>query len=125
MPKMIAMTIPEAGGRFQRVERDLPEPGRHEVRLRVLACGVCHSDVLTVQGLFPGIAYPRTRGHEVIDAIGPDVDGWTLGERAGVGWFSGACECGNSFAGATRKSWHDRWARRTISTATTATPPRP
>jgi D-arabinose 1-dehydrogenase-like Zn-dependent alcohol dehydrogenase len=107
MPKMIAMTIPEAGGHFQRVERDLPEPGRHEVRIRVLACGVCHSDVVTVQGLFPGISYPRTPGHEVIgviDAIGPDVDGWTLGERAGVGWFSGACEycrnCrrGNSFA---------------------------
>lgn len=107
MPKMIAMTIPEIGGRFQRVERELPEPGRHEVRLRVLACGVCHSDSVTVDGLFPGITYPRTPGHEVIgviDAIGPDVDGWTLGERAGVGWFPGACEychnCrrGNSFA---------------------------
>ncbi len=107
MPKMIAMTIPVAGAGFQRVERDLPAPGRHEVRIRVLACGVCHSDSLTVQGLFPGISYPRTPGHEVIgviDAIGPDVDGWTLGERAGVGWFSGACEhchnCrrGNSFA---------------------------
>ena len=105
MPKMIAMTIPVAGAGFQRVERDLPAPGRHEVRIRVQACGVCHSDSLTVQGLFPGISYPRTPGHEVIgviDAIGPDVDGWTLGERVGVGWFSGSCGTATTAGAATR-----------------------
>jgi D-arabinose 1-dehydrogenase-like Zn-dependent alcohol dehydrogenase len=75
-------------------ERDLPEPGAHEVRVRVQACGVCHSDAVTVEGLLPGLPYPLIPGHEVIgtiDAIGPDVAGWTIGERVGVGWFPGAC----------------------------------
>jgi alcohol dehydrogenase len=107
MSNMLAMAVPERGGRFRREERDLPEPGRHEVRIRVQACGVCHSDTVTMQGLVPGIAYPRIPGHEVIgsiDAIGPDVAGWSVGERVGVGWFSGACgwceHCrrGDSFA---------------------------
>lgn len=94
MTKMLAMAIPERGGSFRREERDLPEPGRHEVRIRVQGCGVCHSDSVTVQGLTPDITYPRIPGHEVIgaiDAIGPDVEGWSVGERVGVGWFSGAC----------------------------------
>jgi alcohol dehydrogenase len=99
MTKMIAMTVPERGGRFRKEERDLPEPGRHEVRIRVHACGVCHSDVLTVQGLMPGISYPRIPGHEVIgviDALGPDVEGWKAGARVGVGWSSGSCNhCGH------------------------------
>ena len=107
MTKMIAMTMPERGGHFQKIERDLPEPGRHEVRIRVHACGVCHSDSLTVQGLMPGISYPRIPGHEVIgviDALGADVDGWQVGARVGVGWSSGSCltcgHCrrGNAFA---------------------------
>lgn len=107
MSKMRAMVIPQAGGRFQLVERDLPEPGRHEVRIRVEACGVCHSDSVTVGGYFPGMTYPRIPGHEivgVIDALGPDVEGWSVGERAGVGWFGGSCgycrNCrrGDSFA---------------------------
>jgi alcohol dehydrogenase len=94
MTKMLAMAVAEQGARFHREERDLPEPGRHEVRIRVQACGVCHSDSITVQGLMPGITYPRIPGHEVIgaiDAIGPDVDGWAIGARVGVGWSSGAC----------------------------------
>ncbi len=99
MTKMLAMTIPERGGRFRKEERDLPEPGRHEVRIRVQACGVCHSDTVTVEGLVPGITYPRVPGHEVIgviDALGSDVDGWEVGTRVGVGWFSGSClHCGN------------------------------
>ena len=107
MAKMIAMTMPERGGRFQKVERDLPNPGRHEVRIRVHACGVCHSDSITVQGLMPGISYPCIPGHEVIgviDALGSDVDGWRVGARVGVGWSSGSCftcgHCrrGNAFA---------------------------
>jgi len=104
---MLAMAVPERGGRFRREERDLPEPGRHEVRIRVQACGVCHSDTVTVQGLLPGMRYPRIPGHEVIgaiDAIGPDVAGFSVGQRVGVGWSPGACgwckHCrrGDSFA---------------------------
>ena len=99
MGKMLAMTIPERGGRFRKQEHDLPEPGRHEVRIRVQACGVCHSDTVTVEGLAPDITYPRVPGHEVIgviDALGPDVAGWEVGTRVGVGWFSGSClYCGN------------------------------
>jgi D-arabinose 1-dehydrogenase-like Zn-dependent alcohol dehydrogenase len=94
MPKMRAMSIPKPGGPFQMEERELPDPGRHEVRIRVHACGVCHSDSLTVQGHMPGITYPRIPGHEVIgtiDALGPDVDGWQVGTRVGAGWFGGSC----------------------------------
>ncbi len=99
MSKMRAMVIPEPGGRFRMEERDLPEPGRHEVRLRVHACGVCHSDSLVVEGHMPGLSYPRIPGHEVIgviEALGEDVEGWTVGARVGVGWFGGACGyCGH------------------------------
>jgi alcohol dehydrogenase len=94
MSKMIAMAVPHAGGKFQQVERDLPEPGAKEVLLEVHACGVCHSDSATVEGQMPGITYPRVPGHEVIGAIaaiGPGVDGWSIGDRVGVGWFGGAC----------------------------------
>ena len=99
MSKMRAIIVPEPGGRFLMVERDLPEPGRHEVRIRVHACGVCHSDSVIVGGLMPGLSYPRIPGHEVIgviDALGPDVDGWEVGTRVGVGWFGGSCGyCGH------------------------------
>ena len=99
MSKMRAMIVSKPGAPLQMEERDLPEPGPHEVRIRVQACGVCHSDSVTVEGLMPGLRYPRIPGHEVIgliDAIGPDVGGWALGVRAGVGWFGGACGyCGN------------------------------
>ena len=107
MTKMRAMVVPQARGRFLAQERDLPEPGRHEVRIRIHACGVCHSDSLVVEGAIPTITYPRIPGHEVIgviDALGADVDGWALGERVGVGWFGGSCgycgHCrrGNAFA---------------------------
>ena len=94
MAIMRALVVREAKGRLVAEERDLPDPGAGEMRLRVEACGVCHSDVLTVEGLFPGIQYPRIPGHEVIgvvDALGSGVTGWSVGERAGVGWFGGAC----------------------------------
>jgi len=74
MTKILAMAVPEPGGSFRREERDLPEPGHHEVRVRVQACGVYHSDSYTVRGLTPDITDPRIPGHEVIgaiDAIGP------------------------------------------------------
>jgi alcohol dehydrogenase len=118
MTKMVAMAVPEPGGRFRREERDLPEPGRHEVRVRVQACGVCHSDSLTVQGLMPGMTYPRIPGHEVIgviDAVGPDVDGWDIGARVGVGWSSGAC----GYCGHCRRG--DSFACETIQGATGVT----
>jgi alcohol dehydrogenase len=99
MAKMRAMIVQKPGGPLQMEERDLPAPGPHEVRIRVQACGVCHSDALTVRGLMPGLKYPRVPGHEVIgaiDAIGPDVAGWEVGARVGVGWFGGSCGyCGH------------------------------
>jgi D-arabinose 1-dehydrogenase-like Zn-dependent alcohol dehydrogenase len=75
-------------------ERSVPQPGRGEVRIRVQACGVCHSDVLTFEGQMPGLAYPRIPGHEVIgvvEAVGETVAGWQTGTRVGVGWSPGAC----------------------------------
>jgi D-arabinose 1-dehydrogenase-like Zn-dependent alcohol dehydrogenase len=99
MAKMRAMTVPRVKARFELVERDIPAPGRHEVLIKVHACGVCHSDTVTVEGLFPGIQYPRVPGPEVIgriEAIGPDVDGWSAGARVGVGWSPGFCgHCGH------------------------------
>jgi len=99
MSKMRAMVVPAVNAPFRLEERDLPIPGPHEVRIRVQACGVCHSDSVTVQGLFPNLTYPRIPGHEVvgiIDALGPDVQGWAPGQRVGVGWHGGNCGyCGN------------------------------
>jgi D-arabinose 1-dehydrogenase-like Zn-dependent alcohol dehydrogenase len=80
------------GGDFQIVEREIPRPGSGEVRIRVQACGVCHSDVFTKEGWWPGIQYPRIPGHEVagmIDEVGPAVSGWTVRQRVGVGWHGG------------------------------------
>ena len=87
MRKMKAVQVSRAGGDLEIVERDIPEAGPGQVRIRVQACGVCHSDVFTKEGLFPGISYPRVPGHEVagiVDAVGPGVKGWTRGDR--VGW---------------------------------------
>ncbi len=112
MAQMRAMIVPAPGAPFQKIERPVPEPGPGEVRIRVQACGVCHSDALTVHGHMPGIAYPRIPGHEVIgvlEAIGPGVAGWTSGTRVGVGWSPGscgyceACRHGNAFACANIK----------------------
>jgi D-arabinose 1-dehydrogenase-like Zn-dependent alcohol dehydrogenase len=92
--KMRAIQVPEKDGNMQLVERDIPDPGPGEVRVRVEACGICHSDSILVHGLFPGISYPRVPGHEVagvIDAIGDGVMGFAAGTRVGVGWFGGAC----------------------------------
>ena len=91
---MKAMQVSQAGGPFELVERPLPEPGPFEVRIRVEACGVCHSDASAKQGGFPGQIYPVIPGHEiagVIDAIGENVTTWTLGQRVGAGWFAGHC----------------------------------
>ena len=84
--------IPKAGGDFQIVEREIPKPGRGQVLIKVQACGVCHSDVLTKEGAWPGIQYPRVPGHEVagiIDELGAGVSAWKKGQRVGVGWHGG------------------------------------
>jgi len=84
--------VPKAGADFEIVEREIPQPGPGQVRIRVQACGVCHSDMLTKEGAWPGIVYPRVPGHEVagvIDAAGSGVTQWTKGQRVGVGWHGG------------------------------------
>ncbi len=92
MAKMKAVQVPKAGGDFETVERDIPQPGPGHVRIKVQACGVCHSDVLTKEGGWPGLVYPRVPGHEiagVIDEVGAGVTVWKKGQRAGVGWHGG------------------------------------
>jgi D-arabinose 1-dehydrogenase-like Zn-dependent alcohol dehydrogenase len=100
MAKMRAVQIGHAGGPLELVERDIPEPESGLVRVKVQACGICHSDEVTKYGLFPGIQYPRIPGHEVvglIDAVGPNVPPrWKVGERVGVGWNGGYCGYCNS-----------------------------
>jgi D-arabinose 1-dehydrogenase-like Zn-dependent alcohol dehydrogenase len=84
--------ISKPGADFEIVEREIPEPDAGHVRIKVQACGVCHSDVLTKEGLWPGIQYPRVPGHEVagiIDEVGAGVSAWKKGERVGVGWHGG------------------------------------
>jgi D-arabinose 1-dehydrogenase-like Zn-dependent alcohol dehydrogenase len=91
MATMKVAQVPKAGADFEIVERDIPTPGPGHVRIRVQACGVCHSDVLTKEG-WPGLVYPRVPGHEVagaIDDVGPGVTQWTSGQRVGVGWHGG------------------------------------
>ena len=86
--------VPKPNGPFKIVERDIPEPGPTQVRIKVQACGICHSDSLVKEGLFPGIQYPRVPGHEVagiVDEVGSDVTSWKRGQRVGVGWHGGQC----------------------------------
>jgi D-arabinose 1-dehydrogenase-like Zn-dependent alcohol dehydrogenase len=94
MAKMRCVQVPNPKGPFELVERDIPEPRAGAVRIKVEACGICHSDSYTKEGLFPGIQYPRVPGHEVagvIDAVGAGVPWWTAGQRVGVGWHGGHC----------------------------------
>jgi D-arabinose 1-dehydrogenase-like Zn-dependent alcohol dehydrogenase len=94
MSKMRAVQVSRPGGPFEIVEREIPDPGAGSVRIKVQACGICHSDSLTKEGQFPGVSYPRVPGHEVVgivDAVGAGVAGWTAGERAGLGWNGGYC----------------------------------
>jgi D-arabinose 1-dehydrogenase-like Zn-dependent alcohol dehydrogenase len=89
---MKAAQIPKAGADFQIVEREIPKPGAGQVLIKVQACGICHSDLLTKEGAWPGIQYPRVPGHEVvgvIDEVGTGVAGWKEGQRVGVGWHGG------------------------------------
>ena len=94
MPRMKVVQVAEPNAELELVEREIPDPKPRQVRIKVQACGICHSDMLTVAGAFPGIQYPRVPGHEVvgsIDAVGVDVPDWKVGMRAGVGWHGGHC----------------------------------
>jgi D-arabinose 1-dehydrogenase-like Zn-dependent alcohol dehydrogenase len=92
--KMKAAQISKAGGDWELVERDIPEPGPGQVRVKVEACGICHSDALVKEGLWPGLQYPRVPGHEIagrVDALGTNVTSWAVGQRVGIGWHGGHC----------------------------------
>jgi D-arabinose 1-dehydrogenase-like Zn-dependent alcohol dehydrogenase len=94
MSKMRVVQVTQPNAPFELVEREIPEPAVGQVRIKVEACGICHSDSLTKEGTYPGIQYPRVPGHEVagiVDAVGAGVVGWSKGQRVGVGWHGGYC----------------------------------
>ncbi|MDP9148991.1 MAG: alcohol dehydrogenase [Myxococcota bacterium] len=94
MATMNAVQVTKAGGPFEVVQRDVPEPRAGQVRIKVDACGICHSDLFVKSGGFPGLVLPRIPGHEIagrIDVVGAQVTEWKVGDRAGVGWHGGHC----------------------------------
>src|SRR6266536_3643983 len=111
---MRAVQVAKAGGPFELVERAVPEPAAGEVRIRVEACGICHSDAIVRAGAYPGLTLPRVPGHEIagrVDAVGAGVAGWKPGDRVGVGWHGGHCfRCA-----ACRKGWFINCERARIT----------
>jgi D-arabinose 1-dehydrogenase-like Zn-dependent alcohol dehydrogenase len=94
MALMKVAIVSKAGAPFEIIEREIPQPGAGQVRIKVDACGICHSDALVKNGLFPGLQFPRSPGHEIsgrIDALGSGVTQWSVGQRVGVGWHGGHC----------------------------------
>ena len=94
MPQMIAAQIPAPGKPFEVVKREIPSPGANRIRIKVQACGICHSDMFAKEGYWPGLQYPRVTGHEVagvIDEVGAGVTALKKGQRVGVGWHGGHC----------------------------------
>jgi D-arabinose 1-dehydrogenase-like Zn-dependent alcohol dehydrogenase len=94
MPFMKAIQVAAPGAEFELVQKEIPEPGETEVRIKVEVCGICHGDAVVKEGRFPGISYPRVPGHEVvgkIDKLGAKVNDWKTGQRVGVGWYGGPC----------------------------------
>jgi D-arabinose 1-dehydrogenase-like Zn-dependent alcohol dehydrogenase len=94
MSKMRVVQVTRPNGPFEIIEREIPEPGAGQVRVKVEACGICHSDMFVKQGLWPGLQYPRVPGHEIggrVDAVGDNVIEWKKGQRVGVGWHGGHC----------------------------------
>ena len=114
MPKMKAMQVSKAGGPYELVERDVPEPEPGEIRVKVEACGICHSDAFVKSGGFPGLELPRVPGHEIagrVDAVGANVTAWKVGDRVGVGWHGGHCfQCN-----ACRKGFFINCERATVT----------
>jgi D-arabinose 1-dehydrogenase-like Zn-dependent alcohol dehydrogenase len=91
---MRSVQVSKPKGPLEMVEKDIPEPGSRQVRIKVQACGICHGDSITKEGIFPGIEYPRTPGHEIagiVDKVGNDVNEWKVGKRVAVGWHGGHC----------------------------------
>ncbi|WP_219834218.1 alcohol dehydrogenase [Paenibacillus sp. R14(2021)] len=103
MRTMKAAVVNKPGDDFEIITKEIPEPHRGYVRIRVEACGICHSDQIVKEGVLPGIPYPRIPGHEVagvIDKIGEGVTSWQVGQRVGVGWHGGQCfHCDSCRAG--------------------------
>src|SRR5687767_5386366 len=108
---MRSVKVSRPDGPLEIVEQEIPEPHPGSVRIKVQACGICHSDTITKDGVMPGIQYPRVPGHEVVgivDALGSSVSAWRVGDRVGVGWHGGhfhycdACRRGYFFACQTR-----------------------
>ncbi len=97
MPHMTAVQLGSAGAAFEVINREIPTPGANQVRIKVQACGICHSDLFVKEGYWPGLHYPRVTGHEVagiVDEVGTGVATWERGQRVGVGWHGGHCgEC--------------------------------
>jgi len=94
LPKMRAVQVSKPNGPFEVVSRDVRDPGPGEIRIKVEACGICHSDALTRSGAYPGLTLPRVPGHEIagrVDAVGANVTAWRAGDRVGVGWHGGHC----------------------------------
>src|SRR5215472_8600555 len=94
MAKMRVVQVTKPKSPFEMVEREIPEPGFGQVRVKVEACGVCHSDSLVKEGYWSGVQYPRVPGHEVagvLDKVGAGVEGWKVGEGVGIGWYGGHC----------------------------------
>jgi D-arabinose 1-dehydrogenase-like Zn-dependent alcohol dehydrogenase len=94
MAKMRSVQVPRPKASFEVIEREIPEARAGAARVRVQACGICHSDTFTKEGTWPGIQYPRVPGHEIagiVDALGTGVRGWTVGQRVGIGWHGGHC----------------------------------
>lgn len=94
MSKMCVAQVTRPNGPLEIVEREIPDPKTGQVRIKIQACGICHSDSVTKEGIWPGIEYPRVPGHEIagrIDALGSSVVGWARGQRVGVGWHGGHC----------------------------------
>ena len=94
MSQMTAVQIPSPGAPFEVIKREIPAPGANQVRIKVQACGICHSDMFVKEGVWPGLQYPRVTGHEVagvVDEVGVGVTAWKKGQRVGVGWHGGHC----------------------------------
>ncbi len=94
MKTMRVAQVSRPNGPFELVERPVPTPGSREIRIKVEACDVCHSDAFVKGGGLPGLTFPRSPGHEIagrVDAVGPEVTAWKVGDRVGVGWHGGHC----------------------------------